>query len=261
MNTESNSRFLDLPSGHNFRDIGGYEGAGGRRVKWGKVFRSGYMSKIDAADAVLLQALGIDTICDLRANDERADRPTLWHDGTATELWARDHQFSAGALGQIVRRPDLTTEHTTESMLEIYRALPHEQAASYRELLLRIAGGRFPLVFNCSAGKDRTGLATALILAILGVPRALIVEDYLLSNAVVNDLIGFMKTSPKYGNAVANRLDQVMPMMRVEPAYLETSFQQIAQAHGSVDRYLDEALGIDAQAQQAIRDHLLDALE
>ena len=230
----------------------------GRSVKWRQVFRSGYMSKIMGDDLEQLHSLGIDSICDLRANDEREERPTVWHEGTATDFWARDHEFSAGSLAELVTRPDLMVEHTRDGMFEIYRVLPYEQTESYRELLSRIARGRIPILCNCSAGKDRTGLATALILSILGVPRDVIDEDYLLSNAALDGLIEYMKSSPKYRQMATEQLDLAMPMLRVETDYLETSFAAIERDHGTVERYLDKALGISAQEQDAIRANLLD---
>jgi protein-tyrosine phosphatase len=257
MKIESPARILYLPSGHNFRDIGGYPAKDGLSVKWRQVFRSGYMSKITGADTEQLHRLGIDTICDLRANDEREERPTVWHDGTTTDFWARDHEFSAGSLAELVTRPDLMAEHTRDSMHEIYSVLPYEQRESYRELLVRIAQGRLPILFNCSAGKDRTGLATALILSILGVAHDVIEEDYMLSNAVLDGLIDYMKSSPKYQQMATERLDLAMPMLRVESDYLATSFAVIEKEHGSVEHYLDEALGIGADAQEAIRANLL----
>lgn len=257
MKSESPQRILHLPSGHNFRDIGGYSTVDGRSVKWRQVFRSGYMSKIEGDDALQLHRLGIDTICDLRANDEREERPTVWHEGTATEFWARDHEFSAGSLAELVTRPDLMAEHTRDSMYEIYRVLPYEQTESYRELLSRIAQGRIPILFNCSAGKDRTGLATALILSILGVTRNVIDEDYMLSNAALDGLIDYMKSSPKYRQMATERLDLAMPMLRVEADYLETSFAVIEKDHGTVKRYLADALGIGVDEQEAIRENLL----
>lgn len=257
MKSESPERILHLPSGHNFRDIGGYPTLDGRSVKWRQVFRSGYMSKIAGDDLDQLHRLGIDTICDLRANDEREERPTVWHEGSTTDFWARDHEFSAGALAELALRPDLMAEHTRASMFEIYSVLPYEQTGSYRELLSRIAQGRLPLVFNCSAGKDRTGLATALILSILGVPRETIEEDYLLSNAALDGLIEYMKASPKYRQLATERVDLAMPMLRAEADYLATSFAVIENDHGSVERYLDVALGIDGEAQKAIRANLL----
>jgi protein-tyrosine phosphatase len=206
----------------------------------------------------LLHSLGIDTICDLRANDERSERPTVWHDGTATELWARDHLFSVGGLHGLAAKADVGPEDTRASMFEIYRALPFEQAVSYRELFNRLAAGRVPVVFNCSAGKDRTGVAGALILSVLGVPRSTIDEDYLLSNDMLDGLIAYMKTSAAYGPLVEHRQEVAMPMLRVERDYLDESFAVIEREHGTVERYLDEVLGIDADGQAAMREHLLD---
>jgi protein-tyrosine phosphatase len=257
MTDESPARFLHLPSGHNFRDVGGYATSEGRRVKWRQVFRSGYMSKIAGDDIARLHELGIDTILDLRANDERAERPTVWHHTTATELWARDHDFSSGSLGELALRPDLMPEHSREGMVEIYRTLPHEQVESYRELFTRMAQGRLPILYNCSAGKDRTGLASALLLALLGVDEATIEADYMLSNEAIEGLIDFMANSPKYAGLV-RQLENALPMLRVEPEYLATSMAVIARDHGTVERYLAEVLGVDAKMQAAIRDQLLD---
>lgn len=256
MTDESPARVLPLPSGHNFRDIGGYTTREGRMVKWRRVFRSGFMSKIAGDDIVRLHELGIDTILDLRANDEREERPTLWHHGTGTEIWARDHEFSAGSLGELALRPDLMPEHSREGMFDIYRTLPHEQVESFRELFTRIAQGRLPILYNCSAGKDRTGLASALLLSLLGVDAATIEADYMLSNEAIDGLIDFMANSPKYAGLV-RQLEQALPMLRVEPEYLATSMAVIARDHGTVERYLAEALDIDADMQAAIRDQLL----
>ena len=251
-------RVLPLKTGHNFRDMGGYATMDGRRVKWRRLFRSGYMAGIQGEDRDLLTALGIDTICDLRANDERAERPTRWHIGTDTELWERDHLFSAGALHTLAKRAEAGPDDTRASMFEIYSVLPHEQSESYGELFRRLAAGRVPVLFNCSAGKDRTGVAGALILSLLGVPRATIEEDYLLSNTMLDGLIQFMKRSPQYAPLIEHRMDLAMPMLRVEPDYLARSFAVIEREHGTVERYLDEVLGIDADGQAAIREHLLD---
>ena len=227
-------RFIPLPSGHNFRDLGGYATADGRHVRWGMLFRSGFMSKISAEDGATLHALGIDTICDLRANGERAERPTRWHEGSATELWARDHHFSAGAIAELIASLDAIASQTRDSMIEVYRKLPWEQTESLREMFGRIVAGRVPLLFNCSAGKDRTGIAAALLLSLLGVPRETIEEDYLLTNQAMDGLIAFMADSPMYRDFVHARREHAMPLLRAELDYLATSFAAIEQRHGSV---------------------------
>lgn len=256
MTSPNPPRILTLPSGHNFRDAGGYATRDGRQVKWQHLYRSGHMSRISGDDVAALHALGIDTIIDLRANDERSERPTVWHDDTETELWARDHDFSAGSLSDLALRPDFRAEHSREGMLEIYRLLPHEQAGSYSELFTRIAQGRLPILYNCSAGKDRTGLASALLLTLLGVDDATIIDDYLLSNDVIPGLMDYMSTNPKYARMMSQP-DKAMPVLRAEADYLETSMAVIARDHGTVERYLGEVLSIDAAMQQAIREQLL----
>ena len=220
------------------------------------LFRSGFMSKISADDSATLRALGIDTICDLRANGERAERPTQWHEGSATELWARDHHFSTGAIAALIERTDVVASQTRDSMIEVYRELPWKQAESLRELFGRIAG-RLPLLFNCSAGKDRTGIASALLLTLLGVPRATIVQDYLLTNQAMDGLVAFMADSPRYRVFVEARREQAMPLLRAEPDYLATSFVAIQERHGSVDGYLREVIGLSAGDFDTIRGRLL----
>jgi len=257
MTTESPVRVLHLPSGQNFRDVGSYTTRDGRRARWRHVFRSGYMSDITGEDAAQIHALGIDTIVDLRSNEERADRPTRWHEGTETQLWTRDHGFSVGAIGELAGRQDLKPEHSRETMLDAYRKLPHEQIDSYRELFTRLATGRVPILFNCSAGKDRTGLASALLMKLLGASEEAIVEDYMLSNAAIDGLITYMTETPKYQGLI-KRMDCALPMLRVEPEYLAKSLSTIETEHGSVERYFDEAMGIDPDMQAAIRENLLD---
>ena len=258
MDTESPTRILHLPSGHNFRDIGGYPAANGRTVKWRQIFRSGYMSRITGDDVSALHALGIDTICDFRANAERSEHPTVWHDTTPTELWARDYDFSAGALAQHVARPDVVGAEVRESMLEIYRMLPFEQADSYHELFDRIANGRIPLVFNCSAGKDRTRVASALLLSVLGVSRDDIEDDYMLTNETIDGLISYMESSKKYRNIVTIRREHALPLLRAEREYLETSFHMVEEGHGTVENYMTDVLGISHAQQDAIRANLLE---
>jgi protein-tyrosine phosphatase len=251
-------RVLKLPTGHNFRDLGGYPAQDGLSVKWRQVFRSGFMSKIAGDDLAQLRALGVDTICDLRANTERATRPTRWHEADPTELWTRDYDFSAGALFELLERPDVIKGEMHETMVNIYRVLPFEQADSYREMFRRLAAGRVPLVFNCSAGKDRTGVAAALLLSVLGVPRDVIEEDYLLTNAAMDGLVDYMRNEPKYAAFVTTRREHAMPLLRAESEYLTTSFAAIDAAHGSVREYMADILGISAEDQAAIRGHLLD---
>lgn len=251
-------RILPLKSGHNFRDMGGYPTREGRQVKWRTVYRSGYMSRIDDSDREELHRLGIDTICDFRSNSERDERPTIWHEGSPTELWSRDHEHSVGILFELMKRADPKAEDTRNAMVDAYRTLPYEQSDSYREFFGRLAAGRLPILFNCSAGKDRTGVAAAILLDLLGVSREQIVEDYMISNNYIDGLIEWMRTSSNYAAFVSEDIDRAMPLMSCDASYLDTTFATIESNHGSTAAYLAEELGIAPDQQARIREYLLD---
>ena len=251
-------RIVDLDGGHNFRDIGGYKTGAGRRVRMGLVFRSGSLADLTAADQDRVARLGIKVICDLRSNRERETRPSRWPESAAVDLWTRDHESSVGELLHALREPGMTAAGIRERMLEIYRRLPYEQADSYRQLFKRIAEGPLPLMFHCSAGKDRTGVAAALLLTALGVPRDTIIEDYLLTERFFESCRRMVLKDP-----TAERFRDVdagvwEPMLRAERAYIETMFETVSRDHGSVEAYLRDVAGADETSREAIRRRLIE---
>lgn len=251
-------RIVDLDGGHNFRDIGGYETSEGRRVRMGLVFRSGSLADLTAEDQDRVARLGIKVICDLRSNRERETRPSRWPESAAVDLWARDHESSVGELLHALRAPGMTAGGIRERMIDIYRKLPYEQADSYRQLFKRIAEGPLPLMFHCSAGKDRTGVAAALLLTILGVPRDTIIEDYLLTERFFESCCRMVFRDP-----TADRFREVdsgvwEPMLRAERVYIETMFEILKGNHGSVGAYLRDVLGADETSRAAIRSKLVE---
>ncbi len=246
-----------MDGGHNFRDIGGYPAANGRHVARGLVFRSGTMSELSDRDHAILDSLGLKVICDLRSTSERSRRPSRLPEAAQYEIWSRDHLMSAGDLTEAMRRPDATPETVRGMMIDAYRTLAYEQAPSYRELFLRIARGPLPLVFHCAAGKDRTGVATALLLDLLGVERAQIFADYALTDDFFARGCQLVASDP-----VDDRLAQVdpaiwEPMMRADPAYLAAMFVALEVRHGTVEAFIRDEFGLDDEDIAAIRDRLL----
>jgi protein-tyrosine phosphatase len=259
MRVMSNSqRIIPIPAGHNLRDLGGYEAAEGRRIKWRRLYRSGIMSNTTDADREKFAELGIVAICDLRGNKERARDPTTWHEPLRIDYWARDYDLSIGSLHELAKRAALTRESVLQVITETYVHLPYEQAPSYRALFLKLAEGRVPLLFNCTAGKDRTGIAAALVLHALGVPREVIFEDYALTDLVIDRLVEMMITDPKYDFLAAFPREHYLPLMQAKASYLETAFDEMTAKHGSVDGYLREVLEIGAPEIDAIRGFLLE---
>lgn len=250
---EKAERVLALEGGRNFRDLGGYATADGRRVRWGRLYRSGSMAGFSEAAYARLAALGVRLICDLRTTVERQSQPVDWRRVPDLSYWARDYELSFGDLREVLASDLPTAERARASMIGAYRELPFEQAPSYAELFRALAAGELPLVFNCSAGKDRTGVAAALILRVLGVPEATIIEDYLLSNSAYDRSV----------SVAAGRLSElgseiVEAVLGVHPSYIHAALEAVAAAHGSVEGYLEARLGFGARDLGRIREHLLE---
>ena len=227
----------------NFRDIGGYATADGGRVRCGRMFRSAAFAEATEDDRRRLDALGLKLVYDLRATAERGRRPQGWPAaGCGPEIAARDMQQSVGNLVDAIVAPDATPEQIVGRMLATYRHLPYEQAESYAAVLARAAAGDLPMVFNCSAGKDRTGVLAALLLDLLGVPRAVVIEDYLHTQEVFEALSRFVLSGPTAERLAAIDPALWTPMMRTDRSYIEAMFAEIERRHGDTAAYAADIL-------------------
>jgi len=251
------SPLLPLEGGFNLRDMGGYATEDGRTVRRGVLFRSGVMSLLTPADEAHLATLGIATVCDLRRPGERKRDPTRWCESAGAFYWSRDYSESSGVLGELLRGAVPTAERMRAMMIDLYREILIDHAPSYRFLFDRLAGGHVPLLFNCSAGKDRTGVGAALILSALGVPRAAIVEDYLLTNRFAD--FDRLLAAGRAGAERYREIDPVVlgPLFTADAAYIETAFDSLDRDHGGIDAYLD-TIGVDDVAKDQLREALLD---
>ena len=244
---------VELEGGFNFRDLGGYLTADGRRVRSGKVYRSGSMHALTEADQRAIASLGIRVVFDLRSNHERTHSPFVASEDWPPVYWARDYAHSSADLRRL-QTPDASADHARELMLGLYRDLPFDHADSFRALFETLAAGDLPLVFNCAAGKDRTGAAAILLLDALGVPRETILADYLATNHVRDTI------RERLGGEFDEAALQVWaPVFGCEPAYAETLYASIESAHGSFAAYRRDILGLDEALEQRLRDQLLEA--
>ena len=173
-------RVLPLQGGVNFRDLGGYRTDDGRSVRWGRLYRSGVMADLTDSDYAYLQRLGITAICDLRDSRERSHSPTQAGRiarGGRYIAWDYQQDFDMKAFAGAFAMGGDPQETALRLMAAFYRQMPAAFAARYREAfdVLKQGDG---LLFNCSAGKDRTGLLAALVLTALGVAPDVVVNDY-----------------------------------------------------------------------------------
>jgi protein-tyrosine phosphatase len=239
----------------NLRDLGGAPTRDGRRVRYGRVYRSATLTGLSSDLAAGLRGLGIRTLVDLRHNLERAAHPTPWQDMGSDDYWCRDHQFAGADLNTWLRNDQASAAAMRERMLEVYRALPYSQVEAHRYIFGALLEGRTPLLFHCAAGKDRTGAAAALVLAALRVEENAIVADYLASadfDLMANRVFRRRKPTPP------ERVAAMAPLFATERAYLDAMFEGIAAREGGVDAYLRGTLGLDETQLAALRDRLLE---
>jgi len=253
----TNNRIQELEGALNFRDLGGYAAADGRTVRWNTLYRSGTTHALTPTDIARLGALGVRYAYDLRSNKERRDQPNRLRDIANLDYRYRDHDDLPGDIRRLLRSPDARAENSHRVMVDVYQKLPYEFVDAFGALFELLLNGELPLVFNCTAGKDRTGVAAALILTALDVPREVILEDYLLTGEfferscelILKDGGLFLASMPR---AVWE------PVMRVHPDYLRGMFDQLQASHGSVRGYLRDLLRLDDTDIDKLRSNLLE---
>jgi protein-tyrosine phosphatase len=261
--TTSTTRILNLEGGCNFRDLGGYRTRDGRELKWGLVYRTAVLSYFTAKDEPHLSQLGVRAICDLRRLEEREREPTRWPDSKTQHLsW--DDGSAPPTIRAIAPNHPYTAAGMHTVMIDLYRALPSWMGPRLRGIFERIARGDVPMLVHCAAGKDRTGIAIALLLAVLDVPHETIVDDYLLTNAADFEQFILTRHEAHLGVATTNHPLLTLPddirrvIFSAHADYLQAAFEQIKQEHGSVDTFLDKH-GIDAAMRRGIQATLLAA--
>ena len=260
------TRVLPLEGGRNFRDLGGYSAEDGRSVRWGLIFRSGAMTGLTPSDYEYLAPLGIRVICDFRTTGEREDEPTIWQAEPAPRFmtWDGVIPYDELPLNAALKSQNATQGMIHEAMAGLYRAIPYVYSDRYRDLFWVLGSGEAPLAFHCSAGKDRAGIAAALLLTALGVPRETVIEDYALSDTVVDfmamiDAADSQRVSDA-SNAALLRLprDLLAPILWSDPAYIMAMFDELEQNHGSAMTFIRDELGLSDKAHEKLKDLYLE---
>ncbi len=197
------ARLVPLEGAHNFRDLGGYTGLGGRQTRWGRLFRSDTLHELTGADVARLLALGLHTVIDLRTERELSltGRGPLEPEAIAFHhLSVVREGADRTAEGEAVAAPASPGEDLSERYLWY---LEVGRDSLVEALTLLGEGARYPLVFHCAAGKDRTGVLAALILEIVGVDRELIVADYVLTAERMELILARYRDDPAFAERLA----------------------------------------------------------
>ncbi|BCN62360.1 protein-tyrosine-phosphatase [Prescottella equi] len=234
---------IRLEGAKNFRDIGGYETSDGRTVRSGLVYRANKLSSLTDADLAKLTAANVTLDVDLRNMWERRDDPDRLPEGVryqvadvvSFEHGIAFHEFVPLTLGRALIDAAVTGSSDLGQSIGYPFMVTYRGAdVAFRDLLTAIAGNADgATVFHCSAGKDRTGWGTAVLLSLLGVPKATVYQDFLASNTYLG------------------RDDAV------EKSWLDAAFAQVDRLYGGVDNYVRTGLGVDQQTIDTLRARLL----
>ena len=250
-----------LPSAPAFRDLGGIA-AGGGLIRRGRLFRSEALLHLTEEEKSTVAGLGLRTVCDLRSPLERDAHACMdWlyplPRRMSFDLTAQLGAGTAAALDRMRAEPGPAA--ALQIMVSTYEYLPRAGATVLRALFATLAAGETPVMIHCSAGKDRTGFVSAMLLAALGVPREGIYEDYLrveLNGASAHAA----RTAQMMSLFLRRPLDpeSLTVLSSVRSAYLDTAFAALERQWGSTNNYLSEAAGLDVDGCRKLRESFVE---
>lgn len=236
-----------LQGASNFRDLGGLRNRHGQRLRHGLVFRSDHLASLSAEDQATLQQMGVTHSMDLRGMREHAARP--YAIAGIRHLPLPIEPTVVRRVEVMLRRGTVPTEaQTVALMCETYRDFVRQHGPTFGVLLRHLIDQPTPQVFHCTAGKDRTGLAAALLLGALEVDRDTIMEDYLLTNQRYRREPSWEGQGPAHVMAI---------LWQVQEAFLHAAFDEIHRSHGSLQAYLQGPVGLTRARQGQLQQRLL----
>lgn len=260
-------RHVPLDGQSSFRDLGGYQTTDGREVKWCEVFRSGELPRLSDADVDRLDSLGVRTVVNFLTPAEIEQRGEDRLPEGVREIAA---PIAGGGddLALLVLDARKTGDFSGvphELNADAHRILITDAKREYAALLRAVADpANRPLVFHCSHGVHRTGTAAAILLSVLGVPWEMVREDYLLSNRYRADEIDrrLAELTVLAAESQGVRPDAVdttnmEAFYRLQGAYIDASLEEAVQAHGSMENYVRDGLGLTEGEIEALRGQLL----
>ncbi|MGL6125486.1 tyrosine-protein phosphatase [Chryseobacterium artocarpi] len=239
---------INIKKVNNFRAVGNIKNSEGRSLKEGMFYRSAHLHKLKKKSFNDLEKLGIKEIIDLRNSKEILDKPDNLPNGITYKKYSafEDEGDQLSQARKLVLKGKVNASDADKRMVNFYREYVTENPETIKTIINEILESKEPILYHCTAGKDRTGIITALILTILKFDKETIYNEFLLSN-------NFRKGLVEKRMSLANNLHFLYPKMDlqvleklswVEKRYLDAAFGEINKKYGSTDAYIQQVLGI-----------------
>lgn len=238
---------IPLEGQSNFRDVGGYKTQDGKVVRKGLLFRSGDLSRLTAKDLSYLSSMGLVEIVDFRTAEESKQAP----DRIPASVKAYESiPVAAGELNMdsLINGAKNRPDKLQNFLVEANQSFVDDSKPQFEEFFRILQSAKGPLVFHCTAGKDRTGFATALFYEAMGVHRDIIVDDYMASSQFLRPLQQSARHFAKEKGIDPMAFD---PLLTVKTEYIEAAFDLIDKRYGGVEAYLKSELKVDVKKLRA----------
>lgn len=254
-------QLLNITSGRNFRELGGYQTLSGKKIKYHKLLRTGNLADLTPTDLTYLSNYGVKYVIDFRSQAEVKRQPDRIPDGAQyvyDPVFSEDLTNSSKSITDLKKQSENDPRFGFTHMFYAYEDMIESKTAqaAYRKffaILLNNSADQNAVIFHCTAGKDRTGFAALLILTALGVPLSTIKQDYLLTNITIKDFINQLVREAQARGNNQNTLQSLRDIQSVQPAYINHVISVMTTHYGSINNYLRTVMKLSSSDFMALR--------
>jgi len=250
----SNKNQIQIKNVNNFRYLGGIKNSGDKVLKDSLIYRSGNLHQLKKSFFNELEKMNINKVIDLRTKQEVAKDPDQLPKNISYQLYSafEDKNDEMKDAKKLALKGKITQDDAEKRMLKFYTDYVSENPEVIKTIITEILNSKQPILYHCTAGKDRTGMITALILKVLKFDDSVIFEEYLQSNNLRRDLIQRRLNLVNTFHFVYPKLDigVVEKTSWIERNYLKSAFDEIDKKYGSMDQYIYQVLGISESQRE-----------
>lgn len=251
-------RLLPMDGAHNTRELGGYKTADGLSVKWGMLFRSDKLSDISKTDQAYLQNLGIKKIIDFRSKEEKAEDPDIIPKGISYIEMPISVDGAMRSKIEAVLKGE-TNKEVKSFLIDANKEFVSDYIEVYENFLRGLIDDEGPILFHCTAGKDRAGFAAAITLIALGVSKEDVIKDYMKTNQFTKKRIEEIIKQIELMTLYQTDAEILRPLLGVEREYIETAFHTAEEEYGSIENFIKNGLNISDEDIKKLRNKFLES--